>query len=84
MSPARAILPQSPGRKPWGNQWKTFIEPRRGGTNRRQNQFWILVKNPLLSTCKYFIEYDVLIVVSARTYRSEYGVLVSMSTSYLF
>ena len=33
MSPARAILLQSPGRKPWGNQWKTFIEPRRGGTS---------------------------------------------------
>ena len=32
MSPARAILPQSPGRKPWVNRRNTFIEPQRGGT----------------------------------------------------
>ena len=33
MSPARAILLHSPGRKPWVNHWNTFIEPRRGGTS---------------------------------------------------
>ena len=33
MSPARAILLHSPGRKPWVNYWKTFIEPQRGGTS---------------------------------------------------
>ena len=31
-SPARAILPHSPGRKPWVKHWNTFIEPQRGGT----------------------------------------------------
>ena len=30
--PFRAILIQSPGRKPWVNHWNTFIEPQRGGT----------------------------------------------------
>ena len=33
MSPARATLPHSPGRKPWVNCFHTFIEPHRGGTN---------------------------------------------------
>ena len=32
MSPARAILLQSPGRKPWVRHWYTFIEPCKGGT----------------------------------------------------
>ena len=31
-SPARAILLQSPGRKPWVNRRNTVIEPQRGGT----------------------------------------------------
>ena len=31
-SPERAILLQSPGRKPWVNRRNTFIEPQRGGT----------------------------------------------------
>ena len=31
-SPARAILPQSPGRKPWVSHSYTFIEPCKGGT----------------------------------------------------
>ena len=35
-SPARAILLQSPGRKPWVNRRNTFIEPQRGGTTPRQ------------------------------------------------
>ena len=30
MSPERAILIQSPGRKPWVNHRNTFIEPQRG------------------------------------------------------
>ena len=33
MSPARAILLQSPGRKPWVKCQSTYIEPQRGGTN---------------------------------------------------
>ena len=32
MSPVRAILLHSPGRKPWVRHWHTFFEPRRGGT----------------------------------------------------
>ena len=32
ISPVRAILLHSPGRKPWVNQLNTFFEPRRGGT----------------------------------------------------
>ena len=32
MSPVRAILLHSPGRKPWVNHGNTFIEPQRGGT----------------------------------------------------
>ena len=32
MSPVRAILLHSPGRKPWVNCFHTFIEPHRGGT----------------------------------------------------
>ena len=32
MSPVRAILLHSPGRKPWVNYWNTSIEPQRGGT----------------------------------------------------
>ena len=32
MSPARAILLQSPGRKPWVSHSYTSIEPQRGGT----------------------------------------------------
>ena len=32
MSPVRAILLHSPGRKPWVNCFFTFIEPHRGGT----------------------------------------------------
>ena len=31
-SPARAILLQSPGRKPWVKSQSTYIEPQRGGT----------------------------------------------------
>ena len=31
-SPERAILLQSPGRKPWVSHSYTFIEPQRGGT----------------------------------------------------
>ena len=31
-SPARAILPHSPGRKPWVKSQSTYIEPQRGGT----------------------------------------------------
>ena len=30
--PFRAILLQSPGRKPWVSCYNTFIEPQRGGT----------------------------------------------------
>ena len=37
MSPARAILLHSPGRKPWVNYWNIFIEPQRGGTTERIN-----------------------------------------------
>ena len=37
-SPERAILLQSPGRKPWVNRRNTFIEPQRGGTNASTNQ----------------------------------------------
>ena len=36
MSPFRAILLQSPGRKPWVSCYNTFIEPPRGGTTLRQ------------------------------------------------
>ncbi|GEM_PF-6089858 len=36
MSPVRAILLHSPGRKPWVNHWNTFFEPRRGGTTPKQ------------------------------------------------
>ena len=32
MSPVRAILLHSSGRKPWVNYWNTSIEPPRGGT----------------------------------------------------
>ena len=32
MSPVRAILLHSPGRKPWVRYCNTFIEPQRGGT----------------------------------------------------
>ena len=32
MSPVRAILPHSPGRKPWVYSQSTYLEPRRGGT----------------------------------------------------
>ena len=32
MSPTRAILLHSPGRKPWVRHCNTFIEPQRGGT----------------------------------------------------
>ena len=32
MSPARATLLHSPGRKPWVNSQSTYIEPQRGGT----------------------------------------------------
>ena len=35
MSPNGAILFQSPGRKPWVICYRTFIEPRRGGTSVR-------------------------------------------------
>ena len=35
ISPNGAILPHSPGRKPWVNHWNTFIEPQRGGTSVR-------------------------------------------------
>ena len=31
-SPTKAILLQSPGRKPWVNRRNTFIEPCKGGT----------------------------------------------------
>ena len=38
MSPARAILLHSPGRKPWVNYWNTFIEPQRGGTSETKDK----------------------------------------------
>ena len=44
-SPARAILLQSPGRKPWVNRRNTFIEPCKGGTTPRQ---MLAPKVPLL------------------------------------
>ena len=33
MSPERAILIHSPGRKPWVNNQSTYLEPQRGGTH---------------------------------------------------
>ena len=53
-SPARAILLQSPGRKPWVNRRNTFIEPQRGGTtlsrtNARTESAAPTELNPLLS-----------------------------------
>ena len=36
MSPKGAILLHSPGRKPWVICYRTFIEPRRGGTSLRR------------------------------------------------
>ena len=50
-SPERAILLQSPGRKPWVNRRNTFIEPQRGGTNPRQ---MLAPKVPLLRS-SYFL-----------------------------
>ena len=37
MSPVRAILLHSPGRKPWVICYRIFIEPQRGGTIERIN-----------------------------------------------
>ena len=37
MSPERATLPHSPGRKPWVICYRIFIEPQRGGTTERIN-----------------------------------------------
>ena len=53
-SPARAILLQSPGRKPWINRRNTFIEPQRDGTtlsrtNARTESAAPSELNPLLS-----------------------------------
>ena len=38
MSPVRAILLHSPGRKPWVNYWNTFIEPQRGSTSETKDK----------------------------------------------
>ena len=41
MSPERAILIHSPGRKPWVNHRNTSIEPQRGGTTYGYSQSWV-------------------------------------------
>ena len=38
MSPVRAILLHSPGRKPWVICYRIFIEPRRGGTSETKDK----------------------------------------------
>ena len=50
-SPTKAILLQSPGRKPWVNRRNTFIEPCKGGTTPRQT---LAPKVPLLRS-SYFL-----------------------------
>ena len=39
MSPERAILIHSPGRKPWVNNQSTYLEPQRGGTHPQSKCF---------------------------------------------
>ena len=57
MSPERAILPHSPGRKPWVICYRIFIEPQRGGTTEQINSDVRAESatpselNPLLSAC---------------------------------
>ena len=54
-SPERAILLQSPGRKPWVNRRNTFIGPCKGGTTPRQT---LAPKVPLLrSSIRFCIVY---------------------------
>ena len=52
MSPVRAILLHSPGRKPWVRHWYTFFEPRRGGTNRAHLDCVVAVRD-FASSCIY-------------------------------